>query len=67
MTATHPTAYLTTREVAELLRRSAADVRALVAEGRLRAVRLRPRGALLFEADEVRRALREARPQEVTT
>jgi excisionase family DNA binding protein len=61
MKVIHAPSYLTTAEVAGLLRRSAADVRALVAEGRLRAVRLRPRGALLFDADEVRRALREAR------
>jgi hypothetical protein len=34
MTATHPTTYLTTREVTELLKRSPADVRTLVAEAR---------------------------------
>ena len=49
---------LTTDEVGELLHMSAESVRDLVAEGRLCAVRVRPKGRLLFDEADVRSALR---------
>jgi excisionase family DNA binding protein len=50
-----------TEEVAELLRVAPDSVREWVAEGRIKAVRLRPRGRLLFDPAEVQAALRQAR------
>ncbi|HEX5269980.1 MAG TPA: helix-turn-helix domain-containing protein [Gemmataceae bacterium] len=55
--------FLLTREVAELLRMSEDGVRELVAEGRLKARRVRPKGQLLFDPADVEQALREARPE----
>lgn len=40
-----------------MLRTSEDNLRALVREGRLRAVRVRPRGRLLFDPADVRSAL----------
>ena len=54
--------YLTTSELAEILRRSPATVRAMAREGRLPAVRLTPGGPMLFDAGEVERSAR--RPAE---
>ena len=45
-------------EVAALLRVSPDTVRDMVREGRLRAARVRPRGRLLFEYDDVMTALK---------
>ena len=45
-----------THEVAAMLRMSSAAVRDLVAEGRLKAVRVRPRGRLLFDPADVEQA-----------
>jgi excisionase family DNA binding protein len=52
---------LFTEEVADMLRVTPDTVRDLVAEGVLRAVRLRTRGRLMFDLADVRNALREAR------
>ena len=57
---------LMTHEVAARLRMSSAAVRDLVAEGRLKAVRVRPRGRLLFDPADVEQALRQARPPAAT-
>lgn len=51
---------LTTDEAAAALRCSAETVRELIAEGRLRAVRVRPRGRLLVDADSLTAAMRQA-------
>lgn len=51
---------LTVPEAAQALRVSPDTVRALVREGRLKAVRVRPRGRLLFDPADVRAALQQA-------
>ena len=56
--------FLKTLEVAKLLRMSPEGVRALVAEGHLKARRVKPTGHLLFDLQDVQQALREARPLE---
>jgi excisionase family DNA binding protein len=48
---------LTTQEMAERLRRSKYQVYQDVKAGRIPAVRIHPKGRLLFNADEVERAL----------
>jgi excisionase family DNA binding protein len=53
------TRLLTTAEVAERLRCSVWNVRDLVRAGRLPSVRLKPRGRLLFDEDELRQAIRD--------
>jgi excisionase family DNA binding protein len=53
--------YLLVSEAAEILRKSDKDVRALIAEGRLRAVRARPKGRLLISPRDLEEALGEAR------
>jgi excisionase family DNA binding protein len=54
--------YLLTREVAAALRMSENGVRDLVAAGRLKAHRVRPKGRLLFLPEDVERALKAAGP-----
>ena len=48
-------------DVARLLNMSAQNVWDLVAEGRLRAYRLRPKGRLLFRPEEVEAAVEAGR------
>jgi excisionase family DNA binding protein len=54
---------LTTAEAGAILRMSSVSIRDLIAEGRLRAVRVRPKGRLLLDRADVEQALREARPE----
>jgi excisionase family DNA binding protein len=56
---------LLTEEVAEMLRMSPDSVRELVAEGRLKASRCRPRGRLLFNLADVEAALKTAGAQRI--
>jgi excisionase family DNA binding protein len=58
--------YMTTADIAELLRCSTDHVRRLVHDGRLPAKRVRPTGRLLFDPADVERALRDARPLATT-
>jgi excisionase family DNA binding protein len=53
--------YLTAPEVASQLRCSLDTIYSLVQDGRLKALRLRDRGRLLFHPADVEAALRQAR------
>jgi excisionase family DNA binding protein len=50
--------YVTVSEASKLLRCSSDTIRSLVAEGRLEAVRIRPRGRLLITRASLNAALR---------
>ncbi len=57
--------YLTVAELAGQLRRSVSDIYRLTRERRIPSIRLRPRGRILYDPEQVRQALERAQVAEL--